>query len=118
MKSSFAEPDAKRPERSVTVAVTLISSTPLLKRKPSCPATGRSAAASVPRAASPVAMIQREVIFMAPLLLPTCRPAYLPTCSSGSWSASIDVRHEARLVAEAHPIARDVGRCVDVDDER
>ena len=34
-KSSLRKPEAKRPVRSVTVADTLISSTPLLKRKPS-----------------------------------------------------------------------------------
>ena len=32
----FAQPGGNRPVRSVTVAVTLISSTPLWKRKPSC----------------------------------------------------------------------------------
>ena len=45
-KSSCFRSETKRPERSVTVTLTFTSSTPLLKRKPSCPCSGTDDAAS------------------------------------------------------------------------
>src|SRR5471032_2217463 len=44
MKSSWWRPGTKRPLASDTVAVTLISSTPLLKRKPCVSPSGRTGA--------------------------------------------------------------------------
>src|SRR5688572_21486763 len=132
MKSSCRKRPAKRPDRSVTVAVTLISSTPLLKRKPSCccangvvPAIARSTAA-IAHARGP-----RRNLELSPepgAWSPTCLVILLPSLERDAHgllgagrdrcAAPIDVRHDAFVGPETHAIARHVGRRLERHDER
>src|SRR5258705_536853 len=114
MKSSCRSPGTKRPLASDTVAVTLISSTPLLKRKPCSSAPGRAGGgvcgvwppATTTTAAKTIAKTDRARWGVRIISMFGLRRV-----------ASVDVRDDAFVSPEAHAVASDIGGTGDRDDE-
>src|ERR1043166_4997468 len=99
-KSSWRSPGTNRPFASATVAVTLISSTPLLNRNDE--GSGGCvccAAATIDATAIAAAVAAR-------------RARALRSCTF------VDMGHDACFCPEAHAITRHVGSAGNVDDER
>src|SRR5262245_29409176 len=123
MKSSCLRPETKRPVASVTVAVTLISSTPVRNLNPSLWPDGFAgcdcARTMVPANATSEAVISvgsdRDAVMIV-LFARLLRGRLLHR--RGGRAAPIDVRHDARIGAEAHTIPADAASLRDGDRKR